>query len=342
MNKARLFYILVLFGVCAPVHAQTAQQYAELGTCHLENGAVISGCRLGFRTAGQLNEDRSNVVLFPSWYGGDSAAIMRFVAPDGLVDSGEWFVIAVDAFGNGLSSSPSNSATQDGDEFPEFSVRDMVDAQKRLLEEEFEIDGIHAVVGISMGGMQAFEWLVAYPAFMNKVVSIVGSPQLTSYDLFFWQAQVRALEQCLEAGCANPGALSVMALNLASLTPEEHVARTSREQIASALKRLEEQGYAFPVDDRLSQMKAMIGHDIARDHGGSLAAASEVARASVLLIVASQDSVVRPETSVSFGRHVSAEVILHDSPCGHQVVQCEGTELGLIINRFLAARSEHE
>jgi hypothetical protein len=97
------------------------QQFADLGVCNLENGQQISGCKLGYRTFGKLNADRSNAVLFPSYFSGTSADLAGFIAANELFDPSKYFVIAVDAFGDGVSSSPSNSVSQPGPLFPAFT-----------------------------------------------------------------------------------------------------------------------------------------------------------------------------------------------------------------------------
>ena len=79
-------------------------------------GKQITGCRLGYRTWGKLNADRSNAILFPSWFSGGSKDIAGYVGADKILDPTTYFVIAVDALGDGVSS-PSNSTTQHGPAF---------------------------------------------------------------------------------------------------------------------------------------------------------------------------------------------------------------------------------
>src|ERR1700751_1891585 len=94
MNWRTLRVILVIgiaVGAAMAVRGQQtaeagALQYAELGTCKLANGQQIERCRLGYRTWGSLNADKSNAILWPSWFSGNSAAIGGNVGADRMVD----------------------------------------------------------------------------------------------------------------------------------------------------------------------------------------------------------------------------------------------------------------
>ena len=107
----------------------------DLGDFKLENGAVIRDCRIAYHTSGKLNDDKSNIVLWPTWFTGSSKQLIPLAGSDGYVDPSRYFVIFVDALGNGISSSPSNSSVQPRMEFPVFTIRDMVNSQYRLLTE---------------------------------------------------------------------------------------------------------------------------------------------------------------------------------------------------------------
>ena len=328
---------VVLMVTLAPgVAAQSELRFAELGTCELESGEVIENCRLGYRTAGQLNADRSNAVLFATWWTGTSESLLNYVGPDRLIDSSKWFVIAVDAFGNGVSSSPSNSPTQPGDRFPRYTLGDVVGAQHRLLRETLGLDNIHAVSGISMGGMLTFEWMVAYPTFMAKAVPIVGSPQLTSFDLFLWEAVARIIEQCERAACENTGALVYHLLNVATYTPQERVRRTPRGRVAALLEAQEAQARAsFNAENLLGQTRAMIAHDVSNRFGNSLERAAAAVRSDVLVVIATQDHSVRPEPARDLAALIGAEVFESDSGCGHSIFGCETAAVGRVISAFL-------
>ena len=88
------------------------QQFADLGDFRLESGAVIRECRVGYRTFGKLADDKSNVIVFPTWASGTTEQAKSDIGPGKLFDSDKFFVVAIDALGNGVSSSPSNSKAQ--------------------------------------------------------------------------------------------------------------------------------------------------------------------------------------------------------------------------------------
>jgi homoserine O-acetyltransferase/O-succinyltransferase len=315
------------------------QKFAELGTCKLTSGLKIDACRLGYRTWGRLNAKGSNAVLFPTWFGGTSANLIDAIKPDGLVDPTKYFVIAVDAFGDGVSSSPSNSTTQHGADFPALTIQDMVDAEHRLAAEVLGLKHLHAVMGISMGGIQTFEWMVDYPDFMDMAIPIVGSPRPSSRDLLVY----RAAEDAVESDPAwrhgryteRPpvgGAEVIMQMNLTS--PANFARTHSLAQFDSDYEKFRSNGILpFDANDWLAQLRAIIQQDIAR--GGSMQDAAHRVKAKVLIVNAAQDHLVYPKPALDFAALLGAETLVLEGDCGHLATSCEAATLDPVVRAFL-------
>ena len=100
--------LLVLTFSISIVQAQSEQKFAEIGDLNLVSGEVINNCVVGYRTFGELNTDSSNVIIFPTWFEGTTNDIARLIQKYSFLDTTKYFIIAIDALGNGVSSSPSN------------------------------------------------------------------------------------------------------------------------------------------------------------------------------------------------------------------------------------------
>ena len=330
---------LLLFAVVA--HAQE-QRFASIGDLKLQNGGVIRNCRIGYRTFGTLKPDKSNVIVFPTWAGGTTEQLKGSIGPGKLIDSTAYFVVAIDALSNGVSSSPSNSRLQPRMRFPKFSLRDTVESQHKLLTRVLKIDHVKAVVGISMGGMQTFQWMVSYPNFMDKAVPIVGSPRLAPYDLMLWQAQIEALmrDRDWKGGnyTANPArALDFAFGELLLTTPSDYNRRKLREDVFADLAKARNDAHRFDANDKIRQDQAMMDLDVSREFGGSIKDAARAVKAKVLIVVAKFDHVVTPGPARDFAQLLGIKPIELDSDCGHLATSCESDRLNHAVTQFLTA-----
>lgn len=327
--------ICVIFGLLALqlVAVAQEQQFANLGDFKLENGRVIRNCRIGYRTFGTLNADKSNVIVFPTWAGGTTEQLKSNFGPGRLIDTTSYYVVAVDALSNGVSSSPSNSRVQPRMRFPEFTLRDTVATQHELLTRVLNIHHVKAIVGISMGGMQAFQWMVSYPDFMEKAIPIVGSPRLAPYDLMLWQAQIDALMRDRDWKGGNYSANPARALDFAFgelllTTPADYNRRKTREQVFADLEKARNDAHRFDANDKIRQVQAMMKLDI------SLESAKTV-KARVLVVVAKYDHVVTPGPATEFAARLGAKLLTLEGDCGHLATSCESRLLNTAVSDFL-------
>lgn len=338
-----MYYVLcVICVICglSGVAPGQQQQFASIGDLKLTNGGVIRTCRIGYRTFGELNADKSNVIVFPTWAGGTTDQLQSSIGPGKLVDSTKYFVVAIDALSNGVSSSPSNSSLQSRMRFPRFTLRDTIESQHELLKKVLHIDRVKAIVGISMGGMQVFQWLVTYPEFMDKAIPIVGSPRLAPYDLLLWQAQIEALMRDRDWRGGNYSVNPARALDFAFgelllTTPPDYNKRKTREEVLADLEKARRGGRSFDANDKIRQTQAMMQLDIYREFGGSLEQAARAVKAKVFVVVSKFDHVVTPGPAIEFASLLNAKVLNLDSECGHLATVCESTRLNAAVSEFL-------
>ena len=168
-----------------------------------ESGVVLPQARIVYGTAGRLNAARDNAVLLPSHYMADMTGYEWLIGPGRALDPAKLFLITSELFGNGRSSSPSNTpAPFHGPDFPVTTIRDNVGAVHRLLTEELHIDHLRAVIGFSMGGQQAFQWAVSYPHFMDRIVATSATAKTYGHGIVRLQSQINAitLDPAFDAG----------------------------------------------------------------------------------------------------------------------------------------------
>ncbi|HEY5319756.1 MAG TPA: homoserine O-acetyltransferase [Galbitalea sp.] len=358
------------------------RKFVSIGSMVLERGSELPLVRVAYETFGTLNADASNAVLVLHALTGDSHLIgdsgpghptagwwTGIVGSGKAIDTDEWFVVAPNMLGGcqGTTGPASHSpaGTEWGSRFPFVTIRDQVAAQVAF-SDALGIRKWAAIVGGSMGGMQALEWAVGYPDRLERV-GILSAPELSNADqiaLNSVQVDAIALDPRFADGDyynaidgEGPYRGLALARRMALLnyrSPTELNDRFERSW-QSGVSPLGNRGrYAvesyldfhgnkftrrFDANSYVTLVQAMSSHDIGRGRGGVAAALSRVtARALVLGI--DSDRLFAAGHQRLIARHLpdtidNGEAVIISSPFGHDGFLIEHELVGKHLERLL-------
>jgi homoserine O-acetyltransferase/O-succinyltransferase len=180
-------------------------------------GATIKNVKIGWEAAGTLNADKSNAVLITHFFSGTSHAFGKYAAsdktagywdgiigPGKAIDTNKYYVLSSDTLVNlnvnapnvvttGPASVDPDTGKPYGMRFPVVSIRDFVEVQKALVE-SLGIRKLKAVMGASMGALQAYEWAASHPDMVERVIPVIGMPGADAFLIEWldvWAAPIR-------------------------------------------------------------------------------------------------------------------------------------------------------
>ena len=175
----------------------------------LESGEKLGPITVAYETYGTLNDQRSNAILILHALSGDAHAAGfhkgdekpgwwdDMIGPGRAFDTDKYFIICSNVLGGckgttGPSSINPNTGKKYGLDFPIISISDMIDVQKHLID-HLEIDQLLSVVGGSMGGMQALEWLTAHPERLKSAIVIATAAKHSPQQIAFHEVGRQAI-----------------------------------------------------------------------------------------------------------------------------------------------------
>ena len=166
----------------------------DLGDFALQNGAMLRGCQLAYKSFGKLNAKRDNVIVYPTWYSGQHVDNEWLIGKGMALDPDKYFIVIPNMFGNGLSSSPSNTPEPyNASRFPHVTAYDNVKAQHRLMTEKFGVEKLKLVTGWSMGALQTFHWGAMFPDMVERIAPFCGSAKCSRHNFVFLEGVKAAL-----------------------------------------------------------------------------------------------------------------------------------------------------
>ena len=177
----------------APAPASEQHEF-RIANFKTESGVTLPEARIVYGTYGQLNAARDNAVLLPSHYMANYHGYEWLIGEGRALDPAKLFLVSTELFGNGRSSSPSNTPEPlHGPRFPVTTIRDNVQAVHRLLADELKIAHLRAIVGFSMGAQQAFQWAVSYPDFADRIAATSGTAKCYPHGVVRLEGQIAAI-----------------------------------------------------------------------------------------------------------------------------------------------------
>ncbi len=367
-------------------HARFAELFA------LDCGQTLPGVDVAYQTYGALNAACSNAILVCHALTGDQYVAGRHpltgkpgwweavVGPGLPIDTGRFFVICINVLGSCIGSTGPRSvdpATGEpwGTDFPPITIRDMVRAQKRLVD-HLGIERLFAVVGGSMGGMQALEWASTFPAQVFACVPIATAPFHSAQNIAFHEVGRQAIfadpawqgGRYWETGQVPARGLAVarMAAHITYLS-EQALTRKFGRRLQAGPDRAKEalslfgdmfevesylrhQGSTFvrrfDANSYLTITRAMDFFDLAAEHDGNLAAAFRNTRSRFCVVSFTSDWLFPTAQSRAIARalnraaaNVSFVEIASDK--GHDAFLLDEPDFHRTLGGFLRGCAEH-
>jgi homoserine O-acetyltransferase/O-succinyltransferase len=345
--------------------------YDEDSPLLLESGSKLSPVNVAYETYGRLNSEGTNAILVchaltaNAHAGGQKGWWEEMIGPARALDTQKYFVVCSNILGScygttGPTSVNPVTGKAYGITFPEFTVRDIVKTQKRLLD-HLGINRLTTVIGSSLGGMQVLEWAILYPEFCETMIPISVAAKQPAWCIAFNCAARSAImsdpewnDGDYEQQPARGLALARMIGMISYRSPEEFEERfgqrgrfhpSKRFQTDNAFeieKYLQHHGKKlvdrFDANTYLYLTRAMDLHDIGHGRGKNLDVLGNIGIDA--LCVGVTTDVRYPishtrELSKQIPNAIYAEI---ESIHGHDAFLIEFKQLGLIVNRFLSSR----
>lgn len=307
----------------------------ELGDVELQSGAVLPDARLAYRTYGTLNGAADNVVVLPTFFTGTHVRNEGFFGAGRAIDPARHFVVSVNLFGNGVSSSPSNTPPPwDASRFPDITLYDNVACQHRLLSEELGVESVALVAGWSLAGCQAYHWAAQYPDTVRAILPFCASARTSVHNHVFLEGVKAALlaDQTFAGGdYASPPQAGLKAFGrvyagwaYSQTFYRDGLYRKLGFESAEDLLVDWENDHArnWDANDLLAKLWTWQHADIGASpgYGGDFTRALQAIQARAIVIACSDDLYFRPaDNAIEVEAMPNAELRVFDSPWGHCV-----------------------
>ncbi len=304
----------------------------ELGAIRLQSGVALPAARLAYKTYGSLNARGDNAVVMPTFFTGTHTRNEGYLSAVPALDPSRWFIVSINMFGNGLSSSPSNTPPPfDGPRFPVVTLHDNIACQHRLLTEELGVKRIALVLGWSMAGCQSYQWAAQFPDMVDAILPFCASARTSPHNKVFLEGVKAALlaDSAFAGGdYATPPEAGLRAFGRVyagwAYSQTFYRERLHRELGFETWEDLlldwEQDHLGWDANDLLAKLRTwQLGNISANErYRGEFEDALRAIRARAILVPCTTDLYFPPEDNAAEARHMpNAELRPFESPWGH-------------------------
>lgn len=304
----------------------------KLGDVRLQSGSVLTDAKLAYATYGTLDAKGDNVVLLPTFYTGTHLRNEALFGPGRAIDPARHFIVSINLFGNGYSSSPSNAAPyQSGPRFPEVTLFDNIACQHRLLTEGLGITTLALVLGWSMAGLQAYQWAAQYPDLVKAILPYCAAARCSPLNYAFLDGPKAALQADAawnEGNYVRPPEKGLRAFGrvyVAWAYSREFFAREIYRELGFStledfVRDWEEDHLAWDANNLLAKIWTWQQADISKNqiYWGDFKSALGSIQARAIVLPCSEDLYFAPgDNAAEVAAMQHAELRVFESPWGH-------------------------
>jgi len=300
----------------------SSPNYYKIDNFKFECGKYLNDLNVEYVTLGTPEYDSdnniTNAVIYLHGWGGSCTSVKRLnpmIGNGKPLDLNNIFIISPTALGSPGSSSPSTSI---GHDFPEYTINDMVNFHHHFLKERFGIKHLKGVIGTSMGGFQALNWAVNYPDFLDFLIPLATSYQVSGLNYANFKFMNSLIEGDPEYNNGhykkNPERVTRMVsefMYMFGLSKEYYRYELKNEDIDNYMQEMGLEGSRMDANDILWRNKAAMKFDL-EDR------LSEI-KADTLILAINQDQYFPPNMdAIPLSKKIkNSKIVLFDSIWGH-------------------------
>ncbi len=297
-------------------------EYFQIKDFKFQSGSVLPDLIMEYMSFGKKKIDREgnliNGIIYLHGWSGNYSSIRRIkdiVGPGKPIDTEKYYIICPTALGSPGSSSPSTSGL--GYSFPEYTVRDMVDAVYTFINQCFNVKHLKGIIGTSMGGFQTLQWAVTYPDYMDFIIPITTNSDISglNFALFNLMNEIIRNDPEYKDGKYSLNPVSATENISMLLYPFgfslQYYKNNSNEEILESLNEMKIEGSQMDANDVIWRNKAIISYNVT--------SGLKKIKARTLIIGINQDQYFPPDTDViPLSKEIKgSKLYLYNSVWGH-------------------------